>query len=111
MGAVAVIGGATALLIAGYFVNQSWQQEQRAAQAQQRMLNAYERATNPIRQRTYSAPSQVELPADMLEAKARRERLMNHPAVTPREGFDMPGVQSTGIAIVDAIEQAQSSRR
>ena len=104
--------GAILLLVAAYFVNQRWEKENREALAQQRLMQAYDRATDPVLN-AHSAPqtSTVQLPKDMIEAQARRERLINHPAVTPGLGFDMPGVQSTGIAIIDAIDHAKAVAR
>ena len=39
------------------------------------------------------------------------EKLLNHPSVTPGPGFNAPGVQETGVAIIDAIDHAQSLAR
>lgn len=50
-----------------------------------------------------AAPSRPSLS----EVQQTRQYLLNHPAVTPTAGFDKPGVQSTGKAIVQAMDQAQ----
>ena len=39
------------------------------------------------------------------------EKLLSNPAVTPGPGFNAPGVQQTGIAIIDAIEHAQATAK
>lgn len=44
------------------------------------------------------------------QALALRQKLLDHPAVTPGDGFDKPGVQATGGAILDAIASAHKAR-
>jgi hypothetical protein len=39
------------------------------------------------------------------------QRLLSHPGVTPGPGFHMPGVQATGLTIIDAIDQAQAAEK
>ena len=39
------------------------------------------------------------------------EKLLSHPSVTPGPGFNAPGVQQTGVAIIDAIEHAQATAK
>ena len=39
------------------------------------------------------------------------QKLLSHPAVTPGPGFDAPGVQQTGVTIIDAMDQAQANAR
>lgn len=39
------------------------------------------------------------------------EKLLSHPAITPGPGFNAPGVQQTGVAIIDAMEHAQATAR
>lgn len=39
------------------------------------------------------------------------EKLLTHPAVTPGPGFNAPGVQETGVAIIDAMGNAQASSK
>jgi hypothetical protein len=50
-------------------------------------------------------PSQVQLNQEMTR------KLLAHPGVTPGAGFSMPGVKSTGVAIIDAIDQAQAREK
>lgn len=89
-----------ALLIGGWmFSSQPTPQETRQQRDQAVMLEQYRQNTAPPAQ----PPT---LPASYLEAKRIEEKLLNHPAVTPGPGFYKPGVQSTGNAIVDAMDQA-----
>ena len=44
-------------------------------------------------------------------AQSMAQKLLSHPAVTPGPGFDAPGVQQTGVTIIDALDQAQSSSK
>ncbi|MEG0201421.1 MAG: hypothetical protein RR718_11785 [Comamonas sp.] len=37
------------------------------------------------------------------------QKLLEHPGVTPGPGFNAPGVQATGVTIIDAIDQAQAA--
>lgn len=82
--------------------NNHIESQQRYAE-QARAMEHYQAATRP-------KATPASLPASFLEAKAREQRLREHPLVTPGDGFHAPGVQETGIAIVDAIDQ-HSSRK
>lgn len=90
------------LLLGGY-----WLQTQRSEQAQQhrqaQMYDSYRDYTEP----TAMPDAMPTLPAAFLEAQRTRETLLNHPAVTPGPGFHQQGVQSTGLAIINAIDQAK----
>lgn len=105
-----VVGGAVTLvallLMGGY-----WLQQQRTEQVQQQMqADIYEN----YRKNTRSAPpteAPVELPVAYLEAQRNREKLLQHPAVTPGAAFNARGVQATGVAIIDAIDQAKATPR
>lgn len=94
-----------ALLLGGY-----WLQKQRTD-----IVHQYRQAQmyDSYRDYTQSTPSTPEtvtpLPTAYAEAQRTREKLLNHPAVTPGPGFNQRGVQSTGVAIIDAIDQAKSS--
>ena len=88
-----------ALVYGGY-----WLQQQRSdAAAQRAQADTYRRYLNS----TPATPERVDMPRSYIEAQQVRQQLLAHPAVTPGPGFDKPGVQSTGKAIVDAMEQAQ----
>ena len=55
------------------------------------------------------APAKVEHAAAVQPSMA--EKLLSHPSVTPGPGFNAPGVQQTGVAIIDAIEHAQATAK
>lgn len=99
IGTVVMLVGA--LLIGGY-----WMQAQHADQQRERQqADVYQNYLNNTR----SVPTQASsvLQADQTQAQATRKYLLNHPAVTPGTAFDKPGVQATGKAIAQAIDQAK----
>ncbi|MBD9530238.1 hypothetical protein IB233_01150 [Comamonas sp. CMM01] len=91
----------------GYFLSNHWRQEAQEQRQQQQQFDAYRRATAPPAAPAAARPTSPPLPADMQKAQEVRARLLANPNVTPGPGFDRPGVQSTGAAIVDAIDTAQ----
>ena len=91
------------MFAAGYFLTSHWH-AQEETRSQQRQLDAYLDYTAPKPQPPAPAP------VEFTQAQQVRARLLAHPSVTPSQGFDKPGVQSTGIAIVDAIDEAQAKR-
>lgn len=97
-----LIGGVGVLGAAGFMVNSHLETQQRNAE-QVRAMSHYEAATRP-------KATPPLLPASFQAAQAREQRLREHPLVTPGGGFNAPGVQETGIAIIDAIDQ-HSSRK
>lgn len=50
-------------------------------------------------------PNQAQINQDMTR------KLLAHPGVTPGPGFGAPGVRSTGVIIIDAIDQAQAREK
>ena len=105
-------GLGVALLIIWGFVAQRQQQE--AAQQlkkQQAAYAIYERNTRVNALTTDNSaeptPTQQERPNAWEEARQIRKFLLEHPSVTPGPGFSAPGVQTTGAAIVRAIDNAQ----
>ena len=91
----------------GYFLSNHWNQEAQELRQQQQQFDTYRRATAAPRAAPAARPTSPTLPPDMQQAQEVRARLMANPNVTPGPGFDRPGVQSTGAAIVDAIDTAQ----
>lgn len=90
----------TVLLSSGWLL-EKWERfkNRPSPQERARMLQGYQRNTAP--------PTQPpELPESFVQARQIEEKLLAHPAVTPGPGFHSPGVQSTGNAIVNAIDQA-----
>lgn len=101
--AVVVVMG---MFATGFFLTRHWKQdaEERAQKEQIEMyLQSTKAAERPVAAAQESATPPGPSPAQMVRAK-----LLAHPAVTPGPGFDRPGVQATGLAIVDAIDTAQS---
>ena len=101
---------AIAILVAALIGGGFWMQNQRTEEAErmqaERTYENYLEATQPVQMAQPPAgPTARELAAQ--EARATRKFLMEHPAVTPGEGFDKPGVQATGKAIVQAIDNAK----
>ena len=90
----------------GYWIYQTLQ-AQEAQAAQSAAYRVYERATAP----TPAIPAAATQPPAIDEARRVREKLLAHPGVTPGPGFMRPGVQSTGSAIVDAIDLAQAREK
>ena len=105
-------GLGVALLIIWGFVAQRQQQE--AAQQlkkQQAAYAIYEHNTRVNALTTDNSaeptPTQQERQNAWEEARQIRKFLLEHPSVTPGPGFSAPGVQTTGAAIVRAIDNAQ----
>lgn len=88
-----------ALVLGNNFTRQK-KSEQRELREQAQALEVYKANTT-----TPPPPPQV---SEKLEAQRRmQERLIQHPAVTPGPGFNAPGVQSTGVVIIDALDKVQ----
>jgi len=107
---VTVLVSTVVVLVAVLTVGGYWMQKQRN-QAEERVQthryeNAYESYLRYTRPDAEPKP-ETEAMRKLAEAQATRKYLMEHPAVTPGPGFDKPGVQSTGKAIVDAMDQAK----
>lgn len=95
----AVLAGLVLLLL---FASNWMLQQQREVKSeirQQRETYDY------YRQATRQPQEPRSLPAEFVEAQQIRQKLLNHPAVTPGPGFNAPGVQRTGISIVQAMEK------
>ena len=98
--------------VAYQYLKHSQQQEQTRTdrQAYKRYndyLNSTEQAAPKPATRP-STPAQVSAPS---AAPSMAEKLLSHPAVTPGPGFNAPGVQQTGVAIIDAMDHAQASAK
>lgn len=94
----------------GYFLIRHWN-AQEETRIQQRQLDTYLNYTEPKPTPQAPAPVPATVSAEYTKAQQIRTRLLAHPGVTPGPGFDMPGVQSTGIAIVDAIDNSLAKQR
>ncbi|RGE40631.1 hypothetical protein DZC30_20050 [Comamonas testosteroni] len=117
--AVAVfLVGSVVLATAGYqYLKYSKQQEQSREERQTyERYNDYLQSTQekaPAAQApassastAASAPSQPATPAPTMA-----EKLLSHPNVTPGPGFNAPGVQETGVTIIDALDHAQATAK
>lgn len=98
------VAALVAILVLGGFWLQQTKSNDAALRHQADVYESYRESTRP-------STRPVELPAAFTQAQQNREKLLSHPAVTPGPGFNYPGVQSTGVAIVDAIEQAAKSQK
>ena len=79
---------------------------------------AYKRYNDYLKSAQESTPApaaQDPAPAQAAQAAAAQptmaEKLLSHPSVTPGPGFNAPGVQQTGVAIIDAIDHAQATAK
>ena len=79
---------------------------------------AYKRYNDYLKSAQESTPApaaQDPAPAKAAQAAvvqpSMAEKLLSHPSVTPGPGFNAPGVQQTGVAIIDAIEHAQATAK
>lgn len=91
-----------------YWRNTQSQEQQRSELHTYQQYNDYveatERSTAPVEPPTAAARPQPILPTPA-------QRLLNHRGVTPGSGFHTPGVQATGVLIIDAIDQAQAAEK
>lgn len=108
------------LLGVGYqYLKYSKQQEQSRQERQ-----TYQRYNDYLQSTQETAPTakNESEPVDMAASEpvaqtaspaepSMAEKLLNHPAVTPGPGFNAPGVQQTGVTIIDAMDHAQTTGR
>ncbi|OAD85922.1 hypothetical protein ATN89_01940 [Comamonas thiooxydans] len=98
--------------VAYQYLKHSQQQEQTRTDRQ-----AYKRYNDYLKSTEQAAPEPAaKQPAPALASApaappSMAEKLLSHPAVTPGPGFNAPGVQQTGVAIIDAIDHAQASAK
>ena len=79
---------------------------------------AYKRYNDYLKSAQEDAPAsavQDPAPAQAAQAAAAQPtmavKLLSRPSVTPGPGFNAPGVQQTGVAIIDAIDHAQATAK
>lgn len=104
--------GAAVLATLGYMYwrNTQTQEQQRSEQRIYQRYNDYMEASERSAARAEpAAPEAQPQPQPMPPTPA--QRLLSHPGVTPGPGFNAPGVQSTGLLIIDAIDQAQAAEK
>lgn len=98
------------VLVAALVVGGYWMQKQRSDSAARMQANTYQNYldyTRPAPTPRAAEPSMTRSQQTQAQAQETRKYLLGHPAVTPGTDFDKPGVQSTGKAIVQAIDQAK----
>lgn len=104
------------LLGVGYqYLKYSKQQEQSRQERQTyQRYNDYLQSTQETAPTAKSESEPVDVAAAEPEpqvAPSMAQKLLSHPAVTPGPGFNAPGVQQTGVTIIDAMEHAQTTAR
>lgn len=117
--AVAVfLAGTVVLGTAGYqYLKYSKQQEQSREERQTyQRYNDYLQSTQepaPAAKAAASTENTAQAPSQPVAAPAptKAEKLLSHPAVTPGPGFNAPGVQETGVTIIDALDHAQAAAK
>lgn len=102
---VSWLAGTVVVLVAALIFGGYWMQSQNADKTEMHQkAQVYE---NYLRSTRTSAPAAEAPRPARTEAQETRQYLLAHPAVTPGAAFDQPGVQATGKAIVQAIDQAK----
>ena len=106
-----------ASLVLGTAAYQYLQHSEQQAQARSDR-QAYKRYNDYLQSAQEDTPApaaQDPAPAQAAQAAAAQptmaEKLLSHPSVTPGPGFNAPGVQQTGVAIIDAIDHAQATAK
>ncbi len=105
-----------AVLGIGIYQFMQYQREQDQERLNSRVYRSYVRHTDqeqaqapapePVpEQAAARQPSQAQINQEMTR------KLLAHPGVTPDAGFSAPGVRSTGVVIIDAIDQAQAREK
>jgi hypothetical protein len=91
-----------------------YQREQDQERFNSRVYRSYVRNTEPARApepEPAEAPVAQRQPTPQQVNQEMTRKLLAHPGVTPGPGFSAPGVKSTGVLIIDAIDQAQARER
>ncbi len=91
--------------LAGY---QFWKHkmEQEQALKASRTYRGYVETQQPA-----PSVSEPEQASALSEERQMEQKLLAHPGVTPGQGFGAPGVKSTGVRIIDAIDEAQARQK
>ena len=90
-------------------------EQQAQARSDRQAYKRYNDYLQSAQEDTPAPAAQDPAPAQAAQAAAAQptmaEKLLSHPSVTPGPGFNAPGVQQTGVAIIDAIEHAQATAK
>ena len=101
------------LATAGYQYLQHSKKQEQSREERQRYkdyLQSSQPSLAPQEPKPALTQEQPQSPA-ATTAESTAQKLLNHPAVTPGPGFDAPGVQQTGVTIIDAMDHAQGNAR
>ncbi|MBS7778746.1 hypothetical protein [Acidovorax sp. CCYZU-2555] len=94
--------GVVCVAIAGYLVNRHLE----AKSADEKLIRAQGAVYKEYLNNT--PPQEPKPLSEAMAARLKvRDQLLANPAVKPGPGFAAPGVQSTGKAIIDAIDRVQ----
>jgi hypothetical protein len=99
------------LATAGYQYLQHSKKQEQSREERQRYKD-YLQSSQPSLAPQEPKPVQTEeqpQPPAATTAESTAQRLLKHPAVTLGPGFDAPGVQQTGVTIIDAMDHAQGN--
>lgn len=95
----------------GLMAQRQHQTETQQRKSQQAAYAIYERTTRVDSLPAENSMEQIQIEQERQraheEARQIRSFLLEHPNVTPGAGFSAPGVQTTGAAIVQAMDKAQ----
>lgn len=91
-------------------------EQQAQARTDRQAYKRYNDYLKSAQEDTQAPAAQDPTPAQAAQAAAAAqpsmaEKLLSHPSVTPGPGFNAPGVQQTGVAIIDAMEHAQATAK
>lgn len=90
-------------------------EQQAQARSDRQAYKRYNDYLQSAQEDTPAPAAQDPAPAQAAQAAAAQptmaEKLLSHPSVTPGPGFNAPGVQQTGVAIIDAIDHAQATAK
>lgn len=97
-------------LVLGTGGYQYWKyvQEREQKQSDQQALRRYNDYLSTQEAAEPKTPPPAATPAAPVQSSVT-QKLLEHPGVTPGPGFNAPGVQATGVTIIDAIDQAQAA--
>ena len=100
----------------GIYQFMQYQREQDQERLNSRVYRSYVRHTDQEQAQAPVAEAAPEPPAARAPNQAQinqdmTRKLLAHPGVTPGPGFAAPGVRSTGVLIIDAIDQAQAREK
>ena len=90
-------------------------EQQAQARSDRQAYKRYNDYLQSAQEDTPAPAAQDPAPVQAAQAAAAQptmaEKLLSHPSVTPGPGFNAPGVQQTGVAIIDAIDHAQATAK